>query len=332
MKRWLSLAFVVACHRHAPGVVHDRAPDAAPPAPPASASASASASAAASPPAAPDTCATFAEKTKREVDVALAKFPLPEGYPAMDLHSPVGFCRATPHGVWRIEMPDYSAADNQLAVRYSIESRFRIVHLDAAGHRAERVMKETLSDYGGRDKPREPTLFDFDGDGEPEIYVELHEEGDEGHRARQIELLTYRDGAVAPYAPATAYDLAGLDDVDHDGRPDLVVYAGYEDTLERCGSEFPYDFPPPRFVAHSLASGAFALDDAAAKAHARAWCPAAPAKIASSTDALCARLWAKTPADVAREKARVASCAEKPCEDDCSRRKKWFGKTPPLTL
>ena len=109
---------------------------------------------------------------------------------------------------------------------------------------------------------------------------------------------------------------------------------------------FPYERPEPRFIAHALPSGAFALDDDAAKAEAKRWCPAAPPAIRSSLDALCARLWARTPAETMAARALVTkSCvggwcdrenASKPqpanAAEDCERRRKWFEKTPPLTL
>jgi hypothetical protein len=97
------------------------------------------------------------------------------------------------------------------------------------------------------------------------------------------------------------------------------------------------------FVAHARPDGTFSLDDAAAKAHAGTWCPAAPPTIASSIDAICARLRA---VDVPRERARVvASCTDFSCEDsmagkpqkksaadDCARRRAFFDRTPPFTL
>ena len=324
------LALMASCHAGAPVLARDQPPADASPI--ASATPSASTSAAAFAPPAPDVCAGFAESMQTAKKKALARFAPSYGAPVRDARTPVGFCRATPHGQWRVEMPDLAGTSTFEAVLYAIEARFRIVHVDSEGHRATHVMKETLSDYGARDEPREPVVFDWDGDGEPEIYVELHEQGDEGHRASQIEVLTFRSGAVAPYAQAQSLDVAGLEDVDHDGRPDLLVYAGYDDALSSCGAGFPYGWPPARFVAHATASGDFSRDDAAAKAHARTWCPAPPATIGNSAAAICARLWARTPSDVARERARVARCTVKACEDDCSRGQTWFAKTPPLTL
>jgi hypothetical protein len=295
----------------------------------------------------PETCEAFEERMRAEMASSLAALPpLYPGVGPVAPSSPVGFCRRTPHGSWRVEMP---RPDPEIRSRdalvYAIEARFVVVHLDAGGRRAEHVMKEMLSDYGGREG-REPVVFDWDGDGEPELYLEIHEEGDEGHRARQIEILTFRDGAVALYDPASGLDVDGIDDVDHDGRPDLVVFAGYGDALEACFSGFPWDHPPPRFVAHALPDGSFSLEDGAAQAYARSWCPRPPRAVTDSASALCARLWAGKPADVARQRRRVAaSCTGGYCDrevnhrpqpadatEDCERRQSWFAKAPPLTL
>ncbi len=52
-------------------------------------------------------------------------------------------------------------------------------------------------DYGVRVPQEACVLFDFDGDGDPEIFVDVREEeGDEGHYARMNALLTFKDGKI----------------------------------------------------------------------------------------------------------------------------------------
>src|SRR5262249_21258661 len=138
-------------------------------------------------------------------------------------------------------------------------------------------------------------------------------QGDEGHQATQIEMLTFKNGSIALYPPATKIAIESAKDVDSDGRPDLLTLAGYDETLEGCATGFPYDRLEPMFVAHARDDGTFSLDDSAAKAHAATWCTTMPATIASSKDAICARLRA---VDVSRERTRVeASCTDYSCED-----------------
>ncbi|HEU4536700.1 MAG TPA: hypothetical protein VFS00_21390, partial [Polyangiaceae bacterium] len=92
--------------------------------------------------------------------------------------------------------------------------------------------------------------------------------------------------------------------------------------------------------------GSFAADDAGAKAAAASWCFGPPVAVNSSYDAICARLWATSPAELAAARALVrASCVPHDCERemagtpqrkgataDCERRRAWFEKTPPFTL
>lgn len=259
----------------------------------------------------------------------------------------VGACVEGPSGAWFVALAARAHQDlpqDEDALSYLLDSAWEVHFEPASGPGAKREIAEQLAQYGGR-LVHPPRTFDFDGDGIPEIYLAVDEEGDEGHEARQHALLTFRDGKVVPYPAATApfFDVI---DQDGDGRPDLVSYAGYTESLEGCYSGFPTDHARPKFVAHGLADGTFSSLDAVAKAHAARFCPGRPAKIASSYDALCARLYASSPAEVKRERARVvASCTGKYCEReeagraqpknaslDCERRLAWFDKAPPFTL
>jgi hypothetical protein len=293
-----------------------------------------------------ETCDAFRARMKAEIGVALASHAPDD--PTDSVRAPdtfVGFCAETPNGSWRVEIPEWKSLGSYADIRFAIEVRYVVVHLSHDGVAARYTAETTLDDYGVRDA-RPPALFDFDGDGEPEIFVDVREVGDEGHVARQSALLTLQGGAVVPFAPAQAFDIDSLADVDADGRPDLKIYAGYTDTLEACFSGFPYEHPPPRFVAHSLPGGGFSAEDASAKKYALAWCPAAPKAIVDSADAICARLWSHDKKEVSREGRRVAaSCVSGYCErvvqnlspaagstPDCGRRQQWFEHDPPLTL
>jgi hypothetical protein len=327
-------AVLVACHQDVATRDTPVLATRAEPNPSATASASAPASAAVLP-SRPDACAAFRARTKAAL-AALADAS--SAAPTL-----VGFCAATPHGAWRIEMPD-AATMAKWGDDYAIEARFSIVHVGLDGHREVYVPPDGLSDYGVR-QPETPVLFDFDGDGEPEIYVAVREQGDEGHRALQNDLLTFDGHTVKRYAPASGYAIDAVRDVDGDGRPDLAIFAKYTDTLEGCWAGFPYDWPDAKFVAHSLPDGTFSTDDAAARAHARKWCASPPTKIGSSYDAICARLWASTPFEVVKARKLVASCVPDWCArehahapqpagaaEDCERRVSWFDEPPPFTL
>lgn len=291
-------------------------------------------------------CDAFGKRTRAAITTALAKYPDATANGAEDeLHTLAGFCAPTHGGAWRIPMPDVASLDRRADIVFAIEAKLTIEHVTMSGVVATYAVETTLVDYGIREA-NAPVLFDFDGDGEPEIFVDVREVGDEGHRAREHAFVTYKNGEVIAYAMAARFDIDTLEDVDFDGRPDIKIFAGYTDSLEACFSGFPYDHPPARFVAQSLPNGDFVETGEAARRYARAWCPQRPQAIASSLDAVCARLWTKTPGDVTRESRRVAaSCVTGWCEreekqqsqppnaaQDCGRRQQWFAHEPPFTF
>jgi len=284
----------------------------------------------------------------RELDADVADLVKASGLDTPKRRGMVGACVGTEKGAWFVALSAEARAeppqtDEQLEV--TLDGAWEVHFEPAAGPGAKRDVTQTLAGYGGR-IVHPPRTYDFDGDGVPEIYLAVDEEGDEGHEARQHALLTFREGKVVPYAPAARFPFADVLDQDGDGRPDLLLYAGYTESLEGCFSGFPTSHARPRFMAHALPDGTFSKDDVVAKAHVSSWCAARPSKIASSYDAVCARLHAADPAAVKREKARVAaSCVGNFCEReeaskaqppnatlDCERRSAWFAKPPPFTL
>lgn len=270
----------------------------------------------------------------------------------------LGTCLDTPEGRWVVTFVEDPETLHEPDFAFHLENDWRVRFeptKPATGPAAELTLTSTLSNYGER-KAHPPQLFDFDGDGVPELFLATDEDGDEGHHARQVALLTYREGRVERYLDhldgpkdaqgKSALTFDSLADADGDGRPDLVTYAGYTHSLESCASGFPSDFAEPRFVLHSLKDGRFSADDDAAKAYARRFCPNPKSVIASSEDAICARLWAKDAKGVAKARARVVgSCLGQYCDylgrgkkpptyatPDCERRLRWFDLPPPLTL
>jgi hypothetical protein len=347
------LGGVLACNTSKLVAVHDTVSEAAAPIPPPVVVIEAGAPPATPPPLDTAACAAF---TKRAT--AAAKTLVGDAAATSNL---VGFCAPTPGGSWRIDVPTTATLDRYVgvgsppdAINYALEALFVIEHVDGTGKTATYELPKTLSEYGMR-TVKVPVLYDFDNDGEPELYLEVREEGDEGHHALENGLLTYDGTAIRPYKPAAAYAIETLEDVDGDGRPDLKILAKYTDTTEGCWAGFPDNWPKPMFVAHSHADGTFQTNDAEATAHVKRWCPAAPSKITKSTDAICARMWAKTPDEIAAARKLVTSCgpraprlndtetswcerekAQKPqppgAAEDCERSVQWFDRTPPLTL
>ncbi|MGZ3424462.1 MAG: FG-GAP repeat domain-containing protein [Polyangiales bacterium] len=286
----------------------------------------------ATPPLAP-ICPQAVAATRASFDRAARKW-LGDASPAPQ--SNVGFCVESAAGAWRIEMPSLADVSDEASFVYAVEARYVVVFEPRNGPRATRLPKETLSNYGVRVK-HAPIVFDFDGDGVPELHHRVDEQGDEGHRAQQSELLSFRGGAIVPYPKAVAF--SELRDVDGDGRPDLVRLAGYDEVLESCAAGFPFAHPDPLFVAHSLSDGSFSTDDAAAKAFVKTWCAAPPSTITSSSDAICARLWGKPRSlvttsciDFSCESDMAGKPQSKSATQDCARRRAFYDRTPPFTL
>ena len=110
--------------------------------------------------------------------------------------------------------------------------------------------------------------FDYDGDGDPEVLlVESDWEESEKHDIRRT-IKTLRSGKLAnyPHAPPL-HALSRMEDVDHDGRPDLYSPGPYSKLMRpSCGGGA--DEEPavdPIFLFHSLGDGKFSAVDAVAQ-------------------------------------------------------------------
>jgi hypothetical protein len=132
-------------------------------------------------------------------------------------------------------------------------------------------------------------LYDFDGDGEPEVHVGASY-GHEGVSEQSDALLTFKNGRIEPYAPAAKYGFEAMKDYTGDGIPDLSMSQPLSGT-EDCGSGFPGDGSGHSFIAHALPDGGFSDDDAEARAFAKQRCPNRPTTLNDLNDVLCARLW-----------------------------------------
>jgi hypothetical protein len=136
-------------------------------------------------------------------------------------------------------------------------------------------------------------LYDFDGDGEPEVHVGASY-GHEGVHERSDALLTFKNGRIEPYAPAAKYGFEAMKDYTGDGVPDLQMFEELIGT-EDCGSGFPGDGKGLGFIAHALPGGGFSDVDAEARAFAKELCPKRPTTFTDVNDVLCARLWGGDP-------------------------------------
>jgi hypothetical protein len=246
-------------------------------------------------------------------------------------------CLPFPGGAWALEVEAFA--------HFTGEDDYEVVPV--AYREGRRVAAEQAS-IQVRVYPGGPTTTlttslasDYDGDGVPEFYAQSYEPdavpwcGIRGWG----RIFTLSRGAVSLYGPARFLDIGLPKDIDGDGRLDLPTVGLQNDpNIEPpCGAE---DFPRS-FIAHALPNGLFSANDTVAKSWVLAWCPAPPAQIASAKDAVCARLWASTPAAFRAARALAwASCADYSIHprgqdeprSDCATRGHVFAMKVPFTL
>ena len=294
-------------------------------------------------------CAELARSQRALFDAVVASWSGDGGRTCMpELPKPSGSCVVHGNQAWGVvlEAVDIEWADRYVDMKSSVgacpwRGHLAIVHMgDAEAQdgvwRPWPPVDVTESIRLGVRSP-----FDFDGDGSDEIAVELVVH-DGNVRYAWNGLVTAKGGELALYAPAERWrvapnartctvDLAAckdpvreleLRDVDHDGRPDLVLrrFMGREtdDIFDRYFRGFDVDpLDGLAFLAHSNRAGDFATDDNAAHAFARAACPSPPRTLdawrdrqldvrATARNAICARAWGMAQADL--DKAIAGAC------------------------
>jgi hypothetical protein len=215
---------------------------------------------------------------------------------------PYGTCWSGPRGAWSIALDPPPAGGT--------EARgWTAIHVDATGAvtRRARAFHASREDTSG-DGPSVPDFgwiddawaeaYDFNGDGDPELFVGLHAiwSSHTGLELAESILYTFTAGAIEKYAPATSFAIWKLEDRDNDGRPDIVTSSPY--ARSRGGSTPVFS---PTLIAHALADGSFSTTDAVAERAARKACPTKPAlatlrrpsptRQGEDARLACARMW-----------------------------------------
>jgi hypothetical protein len=172
--------------------------------------------------------------------------------------------------------------------------------------------------------PASLDAYDFDHDGEPELIAALRTHAGARDPVFALGFVTFKSGRVEPYAPAIGMPIDRLEDIDHDGRPDLVleyvVGRGH-----RCDWAVDGGGGPDivTLVAHTLADGSFSLSDGVAQTQfaERYGCTRAPSGTVHVSDGgsgadapsiveasiVCARLWGVAADAVMGELDRVCA-------------------------
>lgn len=183
-----------------------------------------------------------------------------------------------------------------------------------------------------------PRTFDFDGDAVPELLLAFETE----RRGRTFSddgvAYTVKNGVIVPFrgetdggAATVPETFADIDDIDGDGRPDLLTSAGYRDVDLLCGAhEASLE---PIFAYHAKRDGTFSARDFAARRALYGACARTTLEDAVTTglcvplaiQIVCERTFGKS-ADVLEKRLRKA-CPS--FEDGRAPRDEEGGSTPP---
>lgn len=254
----------------------------------------------------------------RAAEIARRLDPEKEGLlPPLDDLLPELPCWDTPSGAWAYVASDalVCPATEESWDRWETRVTTRLTHL-RGGERCRTVTSDhdwplfewfegdrrfdsktltcSVSAHPDYPAPVTPLLFDFDGDGEPELWTGVTLKGD----LPSGKLVTFDGNAIKPFAMPKV-EARRIVDGDRDGRPDLLWSQTF-DHIGDCGDSFA-EQASPEFLAHALVDGSFSLDDGVAKEFARSWCPAVPKRIRTSADVVCARLFGKSTESVRAE-------------------------------
>ncbi len=271
--------------------------------------------------------------------------PQPDEYPAVRGPEHVGECFPVAGGAWALPL-DSTPGEGRTIYRWAVRWRgddgatATLIPELASPHCGEEVQGCNLPMIGlvTLDAPR---VTDLDGDGRMEFYVGAVHQAEEGIYSDSRAFYTVRGGAIAAVELPipTGVSLDGVDDVDHDGRLDLLSHGPYTGSDTSSCSGFPSRMTGPLLLAHGLASGGWSWTDEVARTFALRTCSRAPRALSNAQDVACARLWgwdaARTRRAIRCRAPRPSDSCDRPPRDVCGDydvRASWAAATPPLSL
>jgi hypothetical protein len=256
------------------------------------------------------------ELLEREQVAALAHVPVctgSQGNDPHDGHSVLRTCLRTRDGAWGLvrESPEKIEPERYCALREAAQfgmvgRRELAVRVRATYVRAGSIVKSRAFDAIRIDEPR---AFDYDGDGEAELVLsgaspERFATADDVLESDELgfgAILRASDGGVRELAATAALNISGFEDIDGDGRPDVLMTSFIDGADADVGT---WTFLGPRLAAHSLESGTFSTDDVAVTEWVRRECRSANLEQVHARGlfraAMCARLLGASPSEVSK--------------------------------
>ncbi len=180
-------------------------------------------------------------------------------------------CLAAGHGAWTFEarVTSYHPADDDDVNDIPTPAFEGTLHALFRTHQsASESIEISRLGLGGGDRLTtrvEAWLFDYDADGEQELIYVVSVGFDEGDEARS-GVLTFDGGRARSYEPARAFSdfIEAVEDVDHDGRPDIRSGRPFVSGSNAGGDGGPSHYGGPTSIWHSLDNGTFTIRDALA--------------------------------------------------------------------
>jgi hypothetical protein len=179
---------------------------------------------------------------------------------------PIGQCLGAGRGAWVLEPVRLGVTRRrrymQPGTTWELDGTWRVAYVTATGSIVRATDTHEVFHHDPSDEKPSVTLrSDWDGDGVAELMVRSTSSNFEGGGGvTYAAFLSFREGAIAPYAHGQGLERGTPVDADGDGRADLTV-AGPYSTDGQCGSDTPQAYVGPTALAHSLADGRFSRDD-----------------------------------------------------------------------
>jgi len=199
-------------------------------------------------------------------------------------------CVPGPGGRWELALTDLASSpmseEEHGGTGERITGRFALAFVDGSDARRSGPPRDfellRAEDWWRSARVDVRGHSDLDGDGLEELFVWIGRADYEGTPQGEVTVMTARGGVVAVYEPAPVGAAIGeIEDVDADGRPDLVSCTPYCGTSPWGASPVPAGGPPNVF--RSLPDGSFSNQDPVVLARLRAACPARPERFLPSS-------------------------------------------------
>jgi len=256
----------------------------------------------------------------------------------------LGVCQPAGLGSWALALKALSASGDGAARK--LHAEIDVARVSEAGQTLASHFGSFEFSPGGLEISA-LQIYDYDDDGKDELIVpyEVTAVPSGMSPPHPPSIWAFSDNGVTSYAkgPEVTAGGASIEQLDFDMRPDIGGYGPYAAWFGAdCGlKQCPSRLTGPRFFAHSLATGSFSQDDAAAKAALKRACPKKPESIVQAANAaqsaknlVCARALGVSAEAVSTEltQKHAALCGDAVSCPLASALEAWAKITPPIIL